>query len=222
MRGGSPTKKQHKVNFINLNKGSQSKPVRVYKPKESPTRLDQVLKTKVKPVDAAYTNGRPNSLYHDVLMKKAPVSRVEEPEHIYSKLSTPGKHNYLEGNIDYQMDQYPDEKEYEPLEAPPMDYPETVQVDLNNDQSYEIQQEIQVVGPQFDIRSSEKPTSPAVEVVEAPAVATKVFTDDQLQKFMDVSVKKNVDERMLDHKTIVMRELAKYRQTNLVQIENHF
>lgn len=59
---------------------------------------------------------------------------------------------------------------------------------------------------------------PLVEVkpveIQKPVVPTKVFTDDQLQRYMDISVRKNVDQRIADHKDIVRRELAKYRSTN--------
>ena len=39
---------------------------------------------------------------------------------------------------------------------------------------------------------------------------------------MDINVKRNVDVRITDHKEIVRRELAKYRQTNMQQIDYHF
>jgi hypothetical protein len=62
---------------------------------------------------------------------------------------------------------------------------------------------------------------PVVEIAK-PVIPTKVFTDDQLQRFMDINVKKNVDLKINDHKETVRRELAKYRATNQQQIDNFF
>jgi len=63
-----------------------------------------------------------------------------------------------------------------------------------------------------------------VPVAESPkpVVPTKVFTDDQLQRYMDINVSKNVDLKMNDHKEVVRRELAKYRVKNQQQIDFHF
>lgn len=161
------------------------------------------MKTKVKPArdwkGNMNTQGRPDSVYHNVLYQKPQRTAVlvRDPSPVYSQHSTPEKH-------------YIQEKEFSPVEMP-NNYPEaeTVQIDLNQDESYEIQQEIQVVEPVADVSNDVVVTpieSPPVEV-QKPVVPTKVFTDEQLQKFMDKSVKKNVDGRMTDHKEIVRREL---------------
>ena len=115
--------------------------------KASPTRLDKVLKTKASPHRGAVNvnTNKPDSLYHNILYKK-PNEKVKtpvrEPEPIYSKQSTPEKHYIMQ-------------KETSPQEMPTQ-FPEadTIHINLNKDESYEIQQEpIQVVEPVFDVES---------------------------------------------------------------------
>jgi hypothetical protein len=74
---------------------------------------------------------KPDSIYHSALYNKPQrtVQVYRAPSPVYSKESTPEKH-YLE------------RKEYSPVDIPTTNYPEadTVHIDLNKEESYELHQ----------------------------------------------------------------------------------
>ena len=163
--GASPSPKKnssprkHKIDFVSLNKKDVSaykmRPYTAKKAEVSPTRLDTVLKTKVKPArdwrGNQNTYGKPDTLYHNVLYQK-PVRTtnvvVRDPSPVYSQHTTPEKH-------------YIQQKEFSPVEMPITNAEaETIQIDLNKDESYEIQQEINVnvVEPVADVQLTETAT----------------------------------------------------------------